>query len=117
MLSVRRVVNYISALQNEPRNSGKLDLIFWWWYAMHVTLLIRLTTPSTPHHLNLNCSTQLKLVDSIFLSLWTPFLVLLFTSVCFKYGMTNIVRYINCTHFIHDSLTGEYDVSSDGIFS
>ncbi|KRZ95385.1 hypothetical protein T08_11039 [Trichinella sp. T8] len=105
----------------------------------------RLTTPSTPHHLNLNCSTKLKLVDSIiqnllqfiyhcinfllenfsfhyssccsFLSLWKPFLVLLFTSVCFKYGMTNIVRYINCTHFIHDSLTGEYDVSSDGIFS
>ncbi|KRY06397.1 hypothetical protein T12_14262, partial [Trichinella patagoniensis] len=47
--------------------------------------------------LNLNCSRQLKLVDSIVD--WTPFLVLLFTSVCFKYGMTNI---------------GEYDVSSDG---
>ncbi|KRY06748.1 hypothetical protein T12_16293 [Trichinella patagoniensis] len=53
----------------------------------------RFATPSTPHHLNLNCSRQLKLVDSIVD--WTPFLVLLFTSVCFKYGMTNIVLQAN----------------------
>ncbi|KRY36043.1 hypothetical protein T01_4742, partial [Trichinella spiralis] len=44
----------------------------------------------------------------------------MFTSVCSICGISNILGYINCTHFIHDSITltsSEYDVSSDGTFN
>ncbi|KRZ47620.1 hypothetical protein T02_9305 [Trichinella nativa] len=57
--------------------------------------------------------------DGAFLSLWTPCLVM-FTSVCSKCGITNILGYVKCAHFIHDSITltsSEFDVSSDGPLS
>ncbi|XP_003379864.1 putative undecaprenyl diphosphate synthase [Trichinella spiralis] len=51
LLSVRRVVNYISALQNEPGNSDTSDVED---HEVHCRSVMR----STPHHLNLNCSAQ-----------------------------------------------------------
>ncbi|KRY60157.1 hypothetical protein T03_2696 [Trichinella britovi] len=76
MLSVRRVVNYISALQNEPRNSDTSDvedeevhdginiIHFQNLDYIHINdqtqtnkeILknCRFATPSTPHHLNPN---------------------------------------------------------------
>ncbi|KRY37419.1 hypothetical protein T01_1468 [Trichinella spiralis] len=54
-----------------------------------------------------------------FLSLWTPCLVM-FTSVCSRCGITNILGYVKRAHFIHDSITltsSEFDVSSDGPLS
>ncbi|KRZ95347.1 hypothetical protein T08_11445 [Trichinella sp. T8] len=63
----------------------------------------------------------LLITNAIFLSLWTPCLVM-FTSVCSKCGITNIGNfgYVKCAHFIHDSITltsSEFDVSSDGPLS
>ncbi|KRX64705.1 hypothetical protein T06_9001 [Trichinella sp. T6] len=61
-------------------------------------------------------SVPLLITNSIFLLLWTPCLVM-FTSVCSRCGITNILGYVKRTHFIHDSITltsSEFDVSSDG---
>ncbi|KRY37330.1 hypothetical protein T01_9744 [Trichinella spiralis] len=41
----------------------------------------------------------------------------MFTSVCSRCGITNILGYVKRAHFIHDSITltsSEFDVSSDG---
>ncbi|KRY36674.1 hypothetical protein T01_9027, partial [Trichinella spiralis] len=64
-------------------------------------------------------SVPLLITNSIFLSIWTTCLDM-FTSVSFKCGITNILGYVKCTHFIHDSITltsSEFDVSSDGPLS
>ncbi|KRX34189.1 hypothetical protein T05_9588 [Trichinella murrelli] len=58
MLSVRRVVNYISALQNEPRNSDTSDV-------EDEEVHCRIATPSTLLQLNTNSSIQLKHADYI----------------------------------------------------
>ncbi|KRY06551.1 hypothetical protein T12_11576 [Trichinella patagoniensis] len=83
---------------------------------------------SCSHHFVLNLASQTSVsIEFVpdcswivhFLSLWTPCLVM-FTSVCSKCGITNILGYVKCAHFIHDSITltsSEFDVSSDGPLS
>ncbi|KRY60245.1 hypothetical protein T03_2699 [Trichinella britovi] len=68
MLSVRRVVNYISALQNEPRNSDTSDVEDEEVHTSDVEdegVHCRFATPSPLLQLNTNSSIQLKHADYI----------------------------------------------------